>query len=66
MATDEQRAVDKLDALLSEGVINEGQLNDLENVAMACTGGSGAWRKTGKTAFDSALRAAINDYEESA
>ena len=67
MASDEQNAVDQLDALLAEGVLNESQVNDLENVVATCCKGSGEWRKnTGEACFTSALRAAVNDYKESA
>ena len=63
--SDEQVAVDQLDALQTAGELNAKQVNDLENVAMTNSNRDGSWSKNGQVAFDSALRAAINKYGES-
>ena len=63
--SDEQVAVDQLDALQTAGELNAKQVNDLENVAMTSSNRDGSWSKNGQVAFDSALRAAINKYGES-
>ena len=63
--SDEQVAVDQLDALQTAGELNTKQVNDLENVAMTNSNRDGSWSKNGQVAFDSALRAAINKYGES-
>jgi hypothetical protein len=60
--SDEQVAVDQLDALQTAGELNAKQVNDLENVAMTNSNRDGSWSKNGQVAFDSALRAAINKY----
>ena len=63
--SDEQVAVDQLDALQTAGELNAKQVNDLENVAMTNSNRDGSWSKNGQVAFDSALRAAVNKYGES-
>ena len=62
--SDEQSAVDQLDALQAAGELNAEQVNDLENVVMNCTNRDGRWLKYGLVAFDSAVRAAVNKYGE--
>ena len=63
--SDEQAAVDNLDALQAVGELNAEQVNDLENVAMNSTNRDGRWLKYGAVAFDSAVRAAVNKYGDS-
>ena len=63
--SDEQAAVDQLDALQAVGELNAEQVNDLENVAMNSTNRDGRWLKHGAVAFDSAIRAAVNKYGDS-
>jgi len=62
--SDEQIAIDRLDALQAAGELNANQVNDLENVAMTNSNRDGTWSKNGLVAFDSALRAAVNKYGE--
>lgn len=61
----EQKYADQIDALLEEGAINENQLNDLENVLMVLSNKQGDMGPNKCTAFESAVRAAVNKYPKS-
>ena len=61
----EEKYADQIDALLTEGAINENQHNDLENVLMVLAGARGAMGSNKRTAFESAVRAAVNKYPKS-
>lgn len=61
----EEKYADQIDALLTEGAINENQLNDLENVLMVLSNKQGDMGPNKRTAFESAVRAAVNKYPKS-
>jgi hypothetical protein len=60
--TGEEKLAAKLDEALKAGEINEAQHNDLENVLIVLADKKGGVDRKARVAFQSAFRAAKNNY----